>query len=40
MDQKLQSSKIMAWLHKYGAGFKANADQEGSNEQHYGKTLV
>lgn len=27
----------MAWLHKYGAIFKANAHQEGSSEWHWGK---
>lgn len=31
---------MMAWLHKYGADFKADASQEGSNEWHWGKTLV
>lgn len=40
IDQKLQRSKMMAWLHKYGADFKADASQEGSNEWHWGKTLV
>lgn len=38
IDQKLQSSLRIAWLHKYGAIFKANAHQEGSSEWHCRET--